>query len=209
MGERGRELVTLLLGDITVFILALLLTLTVRYATIPNQEVLEMHLGPFLLLAFIWVGVFYIAGLYDKHTTLFKSLLFTRILHTQLVNILLGALVFWLVPLGIAPKTNLVIYLLVSIALVTWWRIRIYPLLSPKLKNKALLIADGEEAQELYKEVNENNRYSYYFVKKITSAEIRSDDLRILVTENNIDIIVADTRSIQDEQILSESIDFL
>ena len=120
MGERTRELLVLVSGDIAVFMVSLWLTLYVRYLSIPSWELLGAHFGPFVLLSSLWLLVFYMAGLYDKHTVFLKSLLFSRILNTQVVNILVAALIFLIVPFGIAPKTNLIIYLGVSIALITW-----------------------------------------------------------------------------------------
>ncbi len=144
MGERSRELLILILGDVLCFSLALYLTLTVRYFALPSSELLHAHAGPFLLLSGVWLFIFYIAGLYDKHTVFLKKMLFSRILNTQVVNILVAALLFVIVPFGIAPKTNLVIYLFVSIVLMTLWRLTLFNYFSPKQRHRAILIADGE-----------------------------------------------------------------
>jgi hypothetical protein len=80
MGERTRELALLILGDVGFIIVALWLTLLVRYVSIPSWELFAEHLGPFLILSTVWLFIFYIGGLYDKHTVFLKSLLFTRIL---------------------------------------------------------------------------------------------------------------------------------
>jgi FlaA1/EpsC-like NDP-sugar epimerase len=111
MGERARELAVLLLGDAFFFIAALWITLAVRYLAWPSASLLESHVVPFLLLTFAWVLIFFIAGLYDKHTTFIKTRLVSRIINTQVVNMLLAALMFLIIPFGIAPKTNLVLYL--------------------------------------------------------------------------------------------------
>ena len=66
MGERTRELTVLIFGDVGVFILSLWLTLLLRYLTIPSFELFSAHLGPFIILAFVCLFVFYIAGFYDK-----------------------------------------------------------------------------------------------------------------------------------------------
>jgi len=119
MGERSRELLILVLGDVAIFVVTLWLTLLVRYLKIPSSELLSAHLGPFLLLSGVWLFIFYIAGLYDKHTVFLKNLLFSRIINTQFVNILIAALIFLIVPFDIAPKTNLIIYLVISVGLIT------------------------------------------------------------------------------------------
>ena len=207
MGERTRELLILITGDIIFFILSLWLTLTVRYFSIPEQALLEAHLGPFLILTGVWLFIFYIAGLYDKHTVFLKSLLFSRILNTQVVNILVAALLFTIIPFGIAPKTNLVIYLVVSIILITIWRLKLFNYFSPKQKHKAILIADGEEAVELVDEINNNDRYNYTFVRIIDSETARTtpdfqEKLLSLIKREHIQIIVANPHSPHIEEVL-------
>lgn len=196
MGERTRELALLILGDIILFIVALWLTLFVRYLGIPSSELFSAHLGPFLILSTVWIFIFYIAGLYDKHTLFLKSLLFTRILNTIVVNGLVAALLFFIIPFGIAPKTNLVIYLIISVLLFTWWRMYAYRFIAPKVEHRAILLADGPEAIELVDEINNNDRYSYSFVRIIdeaTAAKTPDFEKKLLelIDREHIQIIVA------------------
>ncbi len=196
MGERTRELLILIGGDLASFILALWLTLTVRYFALPGSELIESHFGPFLILSGVWLLVFYIGGLYDKHTSFLKSLIFSRILNIQVVNIVIAAFLFMVVPFGITPKTNLVIYLIISVCLITTWRMYLFRYFSPKLQHKAILIADGPEAIELVDEINNNDRYNYTFVRLIDSAVAQNTPefekkLLALIEKENIQIIVA------------------
>lgn len=200
MGERPRELFTLILGDIVVFNVALWLTLFLRYQEIPTVERLDIHFSAFLTFTVVWVVVFFILGLYDKHTNLLKRLLLSRILYAQIINVIVAAVFFFVLPLGIAPKTNLVIYLVVSIALMTSWRLLLVPQLSPKQQHKAILIADGEEAVDLVDEINNNDRYNYYFVRIIDSKTLEKtadfeSKLLALIEREKINLIVADSRS--------------
>lgn len=206
MGERTRELLILVLGDSLCFLVSLWLTLLVRYADVPGLGLLEAHLGPFVLLTGIWVFIFYIAGLYDKHTVFLKSLLFSRILNTQVANILIAALLFLIVPFEITPKTNLAIYLLISIVLITVWRLWLFNFLSPRNRHKAILLADGEEAIELVDEINNNERYNYSFIRLIDNktaetTENFKDKLLGLIEKEDISIIVANPRSPYIEEI--------
>lgn len=196
MGERTRELLLLLAGDIAFFFVALWLTLFVRYLSWPTLSLWEMHFWPFVLLSSVWLFIFYLAGLYDKQTVFLKSLLFSRILNTQVVNVLVAALLFIIVPFDIAPKTNLIIYLFISIAFIGWWRLRLFNRLSPKHQQKALLLADGAEAIELVDEINNNDRYNYSFVRIIDESTAKETDdfekkLFRLIEKENISIIVA------------------
>jgi len=196
MGERTRELAILILGDVTVFIVALWLTLLFRYLSIPSLALFNEHLGPFLLLSTVWLFIFYIGGLYDKQTVFLKSLLFSRIINTQIANGIIATFIFLIVPFSIAPKTNLVIYLLLSVVLLTWWRLSLFRKIEIKTKNRAILLADGPEAIELVDEINNNDRYSYYFVRIIdeqtaANTEDFENKLLSLIEKEKIDIIVA------------------
>ena len=212
MGERARELLVLVSGDIVVFMVSLWLTLLVRYVAIPSTELLLNHFGPFLLLSSLWLLIFYMAGLYDKHTVFLKSLLFSRILNTQVVNILVASLLFVVIPFSIAPKTNLVIYLLVSVALITWWRMVLFNKISPRTEHKAILIADGAEAIELVDEINNNGRYNYSFVRIIDEATATATPdfdkkLLALIERENITIIVANPNGGYIESVLPKIFD--
>lgn len=212
MGERARELLILVAGDVVIFLVSLWLTLLVRYVELPSEQNITLHFGPFLLLSGVWLFIFYIAGLYDKHTVFLKSLLFSRILNTMVVNILIAALIFIIVPFSIAPKTNLVIYLVISIVLVTLWRLKLFHYFSPKHKHKAILIADGQEAIELVDEINNNDRYNYYFVRLIDEETAAASPdfekkLLALIERENIKIIVANPKGEHTEQVLPKLFD--
>jgi len=212
MGERARELLVLISGDIVFFMVSLWLTLLVRYLSIPSGELLLNHLWPFLLLSSLWLLIFYMAGLYDKHTVFLKSLLFSRIINTQVVNILVASLIFLVVPFSIAPKTNLVIYLLISIGLITWWRMVLFNKISPRTEHKAILIADGPEAIELVDEINNNDRYNYSFVRLVDEATATATPnfdkkLLALIERENISIIVANPNGGYIESVLPKIFD--
>lgn len=196
MGERTRELAVLIIGDVVVFVVALWLTLLIRYVSIPDWELFADHLGPFLILSTVWLLIFYVAGLYDKQTVFLKSQLFKRILNAQVMNAIAATFVFLIIPFGIAPKTNLVIYIMISIGLMTWWRASLYNKIEPKTRHRAILLADGPEAIELVDETNNNDRYNYTFVRLIdkktaTSTENFQSKLLTLIEKENIDIVVA------------------
>ena len=170
---RTRELLTLFLGDLLALIFSLWLTLLIRYGQIPSLHLFESHLVPFSILFLVWLVMFLISGLYDQHTSLFRAKLPDKILKAQVSNIVIAALFFFFVPIfGIAPKTNLVLYLIVSFCLIVFWRLELFPKLAPKKRGEALLITGGLEFRELLKEVSDNPRYPFIF-----SATVKIDKL--------------------------------
>lgn len=165
------EHLILLLGDILVFVLSLWLTLAVRYVEVPGADLFAIHAAPFALLFVLWILVFFLAGLYGKHTRLFRSSLPSLIFSVQLMNTALAGLFFFLVPFfGIAPKTNLLLYLLVSAPLIYAWRVWVFSRLRTARTLKGVLIAAGPEARALADEVARDDRYPFSFAYVIDTA---------------------------------------
>ncbi len=199
MGERSRELFVLVVGDIVIFNLALWLTLLVRYFELPTLERLGDHVPPFLAFSAGWVVVFFIIGLYDKHTNLLKKSLAPKILYAQVINVVVAGVLFFIIPFGITPKTNLIIYLVISTILMALWRLMLVPKLSPKQRHKAILIADGPEAVELADEINNNDRYNYYFSRIIDEATLNNtpdfeQKILALIEKERVELVVVDPR---------------
>lgn len=160
-----RASLLLFIGDIVAFCLALYFTLWLRYASVPDAATLAPHIIPFSLLFVLWALVFYSSGLYSKRLALFPSRLPDALLKTQAANIIFAALFFFLIPsFGIAPKTILALYLVVSLILIALWRLVLYPRMSlSRSRERTVLIASGVEADELFAEVNGNPRYGIEF----------------------------------------------
>jgi exopolysaccharide biosynthesis polyprenyl glycosylphosphotransferase len=198
MSFKGKkEPIILFLGDILVFLASLWLTLWVRYFEFPQGDTWYDHVVPFSFLFVVWVVIFMIAGLYRKHTVLFKRRLPGVILRAQIINILIAATFFFLIPyFGIAPKTNLFIYLVISFLFVVFWRIYIYQFIDSKRKRSGLLIGSGVELVELQSEINENSSYDLFFEETLDLDKLSSDNIvseaEETIKRNNISVIAID-----------------
>ena len=158
----------LLLGDLVSFLVSLWFALLLRNLEIPSTEIFSLHLLPFSLLFAAWVVVFYIAGLYEKHTSILKSKLPSILANTQLVNSAIAIAFFYLIEFfGITPKTILFIYLVVSFILILSWRMYGYFLIGRGRQNAALLIGSGDEMKELFEEINNNPIYNIRFISSV------------------------------------------
>lgn len=205
--QNKKEPIILFLGDIVFFFVALWLTLLIRYAEIPTGDLLESHIIPFSILFLSWVIVFFIAGLYEKHTRILKSRLPSVIFNAQVVNSILAVLFFYFIPyFGITPKTNLFIYLFISFILVLMWRIYAVPFLGFRRKENAILIGSGEEMGDLKEEVNNNERYNLKFISSVDLNEIDSLDFQNEVLNRiyseGVSSIVIDLKNEKVEPIL-------
>ncbi len=173
-----REYVVLLLGDIIVFTLALWITLSLRYLSFPDMELLRQHLVPFSLLFLVWVFVFFIAGLYGRHTRLFRTRLMGTLLYTQAINVIIAAIFFFLIPaFGIAPKTLLLLYLFVSFGLILGWRVYLFPRLRKIRRLKGVLIVAGADGAALSQEVAHDPRFPFAFDYVVDTAVAPSHEV--------------------------------
>jgi exopolysaccharide biosynthesis polyprenyl glycosylphosphotransferase len=154
----------LFLGDIIVFVASLWISLGLRTLSIPVWEAFIQHIIPFSLLFIAWSFIFFLAGLYGKHTRILRAKLPQTIFYTQTLNMMVAAVFFFMIPyFGIAPKTILAIYLIVSSALIFAWRVYIFPYIRPSYRAKVVLIASGSDVDKLVEEVGSDGHYPFIF----------------------------------------------
>lgn len=162
------KIALLAVGDVITLYLTLALIVALRYpATFGKQ--LGDHLTSFTITFVLWIAVFYIAGLYDLRY-LRNNLVFFKTLALALsVNAVLAVLFFYLVPIsGIAPKTNLFLFLTVFIAAELLWR-RLFNRFatSTEPSAKIILVGKGETAKEIFEFVKQNKQLGYEIVSWI------------------------------------------
>lgn len=189
----------LFLGDLAVFVGALFIALALRYGAFPNQDILTEHLRAFAGIFVLWILVFFIAGLYDVQVTVARKRIPVLVLKAQFVNMLLAVLIFFLFPVGITPKITLVLYFIVSIALVTLWRLFVYPLFATRRSIRTLIVGTGSEVERLAEVLNQGPYFGFMEVsifdphlylheKDLEQALIQQVD------ERHVSLIVGDMR---------------
>ena len=161
------------MGDVACFLASLFLSLLIRYGgNLPELS--------FLLLLTTWSVIFsasilsfFVAGLYEKHTLIFEHGLPALLLKAQIGNAIIIVIFFYFAPIfGASPKTTLFIYLVTSSVLVFFWRLYGLKFFRNHNRSKAVLFGDGEEAEELFKEINGNARYPFIFVSKTSPINL-------------------------------------
>ncbi len=201
------QILFIFLGDLVALYLSLWVTLALRYFELPRTELFVLHALPFSYLFVAWVLVFYIANLYEPHTVVFKSRIPAVILNAQTVNSIIAVLFFYTVPaFGIAPKTTLFLYLLVSLILVSVWRVFGVQFLRLRKKEHAVLIGSGAETQELYRAVNASPFYPMEFltwlnIEKLDGIDFKDEVLDRIYGEE-ISLIVVDIKNEKVSHIL-------
>ncbi|PIT90945.1 hypothetical protein COU17_03250 [Candidatus Kaiserbacteria bacterium CG10_big_fil_rev_8_21_14_0_10_49_17] len=192
-----REPYILLLGDLFFLGLSLWITLVVRYGSSLQENIFYDHIVPFSILFGVWVMIFAMAGLYSRQVVMFRKDLAPLILNTQITNIVIAALFFFLIPyFGITPKTNLIIYLIVSFFLVVLWRVYLFPVLGFRRKRNVLVVGGGKDSQDLAAAIHAVPHYPFSVTGFIDLHEVASEKVAEVVLESiakdNVSIIVVD-----------------
>lgn len=192
-----KEAFLLLLGDLFLFLSSIYVVLFLRYFKIPSVDLLTQHLVPFGFLSIIFVIVFLVAGLYEKHTLMLRSRLPNILFNAQVINAFVAVLIFYLVPVfGITPKVNLFAYIVVSSVLILIWRLYGLRLIYLPKKQNAIIIGSGEEIYEIFDEVNNNARYSLKFVSAIDLSKTSEVDFKEEIINRvygeNVNVAVVD-----------------
>ena len=195
---RGNTIL-LLLGDFVTFGSSLVITLLIRYRSIPSDEVVSQHLQPFLLLFCFWILVFLIVGLYDRHIWLARKSIPALVLKVQFFNMLIAALFFFIFPVGIEPKTNLAIYLIISSVLIVLWRLYIHPRITTGKPMRALVIGESEEAVGIARVLAKNPYFQHIKPFLLSRKDIPDfiefkNALTRFLEHGSTDMVVADMR---------------
>lgn len=164
--------IILFLGDILAFVLALWLTLFVRYRQPPSGELFFNHLTPFSFIFLIWLISFVIADLYQRPFSILGQRLSVAILNTQAINSIIALAFFYFIPyFGITPKITLFIDLLFTYILIFVWRRYLANKLIYRRRGRIIFLCQGKEVDEVKKEIISSNLYEV-----IDSDDIRSPE---------------------------------
>ncbi|MEK7170119.1 MAG: exopolysaccharide biosynthesis polyprenyl glycosylphosphotransferase [Patescibacteria group bacterium] len=202
MFSHRAEALLLFLGDLVILYTSLLFTVFVRYGSfgsLPFNRMLELHLPPFSIIFLLWTLVFFIAGLYEKHTLFLQKQLPQLLSRALILNVVIAVLFFYFIPaFKITPRINLFICLFVSsILLFLWRRFRLRSFASAERQN-AVIIGSGEEMGKIVQEINQNPRYRIAFTFAVDALALSKADIpdiiRRLATER-VALIVMDLHS--------------
>lgn len=183
----------LVLGDILALWVSLWLTLNLRYRDSFDDRIWDEHFAPFVVIYALWLIVFYIGGLYDLTIARNTLRFYTGLLRTLVTAGLLSAALFYLIPFfGIAPKTNLVIDLVIFAVLFSLWRNFFnFWIKSARLFNRVLIIGKNRESEELVERLKANPQLGYKIQKFVDLEKISLVfDLTETIVKEKIDTVV-------------------
>ena len=176
----------LLLGDALLLYFSLFLALFLRFFKNFSFSFFVSHLLPFSILYFFWLVILYAFGFYDLYLIKDKISFYSRFLGVILINLVAGVIFFYSITLfGITPKTNLVLVAVIFGILFMVWRNFFYLLFSSYFLNKVAIIGQGEEIENLKKEIRERPYLGY----KLVPVNLK-EELLPQIEKENIDTII-------------------
>jgi lipopolysaccharide/colanic/teichoic acid biosynthesis glycosyltransferase len=201
----------LFLGDVSMAVLALFIALTLRFLDIPSQERLMVHVQIFVPVFVFLLAMYYSFDFYDVSLYHTKLRQISRIINMHLFVALVGLGYFYLFASinELTPKTVLVLYTGIHIGLATLWRVFLVPsLLHSASRAKVILVAEGEEYQELKEVVNKSSFYPFYIADHLSldiahlSPENTLEQLKSVLEENDIEQVFIDIRNEKVNELL-------
>lgn len=147
----------LLIADCCILFGSLYLALALRSGSFPETSPFLSFIPPFTLIILVSISIFYSYGLYDKPSLRLIRELSKRILTSQILAALSAVIIFYTLPsLGIAPKTILLLYVLISSILMSIWRHYAFSIVLRYKKQKSIIIGSGETFKRLVDELSRN-----------------------------------------------------
>ncbi len=151
----SKKTLLLLLGDVLLLYVALFITLFLRHGPVPiGHRIVRLHLTAFTPLFVMWLLAFGASGLYELRSLKRLKVFFYRLLRVMAINIILAVAVFYLLPLTIEPRRNLITIAAITIILVFLWRYIFVHMTASALSSRIVLVGEDKEhlalARHLY-----------------------------------------------------------
>lgn len=189
----------LFIVDCSILFASLYLALSLRYHEALSIDEFLSFVPPFTFVIAVSVAIFYSYGLYDKPTLRLIRELNKRIFTSQILVIVCATILFYLLPiLGIAPKTILLLYVIISALIMSVWRRYAFSLVLHYKKQKGIIIGSGEILKTL---VDELSRNPHIGITLLSVIDVDTYDLQrlpgVLATTRPSSVIV----DMRDERI--------
>lgn len=161
------------LTDIVLFYLSLFITITLRYGSFPSKKLWLIHLWPFAIIYFLWLIIFYIAGLYDIEKFISARDIRNRILKTMTIAGILAIMLFYLVPFfNITPKTNLIVDGIIIFFFIWSWRNILFNSAIKSSKIKIFFFGKNKEIGEFADFINNRPQMGYKTINNMEMADV-------------------------------------
>jgi exopolysaccharide biosynthesis polyprenyl glycosylphosphotransferase len=188
----------LFIVDCSVLFLSLYTALSLRLQNALGVHEFFSFVPPFTLIILVSVAIFYSYGLYDKPTLRLIRELNKRIFASQVLVIISATILFYSLPvLGIAPKTILLLYVLISSILMGIWRRYAFSLVLHYRKQKSIIIGSGEAFHTLVEELTRNPHIGITLLSVIDVDTYDMSKLHTVLATTKPSSIIPDMRDLR------------
>ncbi|MBI5045398.1 MAG: sugar transferase [Candidatus Niyogibacteria bacterium] len=210
--------IILILGDVAILYISLLLALTIRYGGLPTPKIWNAHLIPFAIIFFIWIVIFYIAGLYDPAKFISAKEMQKQIIWAMEFAGIIALAAFYLIPYFlITPKTNLFLDLIITLLLLIIWRRNFLMWLIKARKINILFFGLSKDIAQFISHIAKNPQLGYHIAAIMKLPEenggtydIPSEipafnfdhNLTDLIKNKGVSLIVASSSIKQNQEII-------
>lgn len=167
MWRKQLKIFLLVSSDVIIFVVALGITLVIRYTLIDRDYIvfknsIPLHLIPFSIIFTLWLIVFWVAGLYDLSKLKNEWLFYKNLIITFGINAAIAISFFYFIPYFIiTPKINLFIDLVLTVAILYYWRQYFNKWATQALKIGIVFIGASPEILQLKEFLNNNPQLGY------------------------------------------------
>ena len=162
MDAKTKKLI-LILGDTLILVGALALTLLIRYPQADFAAQMGTHWPRFIFIFIIFISTIYINSLYDLNIHPSSRKFLNKTFNTIIAAGLISVIYFYIsISSEIAPRTNLVIFLSIFLALFYSWRLINGKISRSLAKSGLAIIGDNRASQHLREELIKNMGAGYH-----------------------------------------------
>lgn len=179
--------ILLAIGDVALLYISLVAMVFFAYLEDFNRSVFLDHFYPFNFLHIIWLLAFYVLGFYELNIFNNKPTFYSRFFGGILISLITGMIFFYIIPSGVAPKTNLLVDLFIFIILALFWRSIFHSIFSSYFQNKIVVIGSNPQSQKFAESIKENPQFGY---KLSAVIPIDSKDIGAQIENKKIDTLV-------------------
>ena len=189
----------LFIGDIVSFTAGFLLFVLAVFRPSGFSFGVASHILPLSILVVIWLGILFIFNFYDTRASKPNILFLRNFGIAALVMLAVGFIFFYIDPTTkVTPKTNLVVFELISLVLVLGWR-RVFYLATSQLVHMRLAIVCADERYKtLLDEITNNPQLG------LACVGVFQNIRGFFVSNSSVDLLVVHKTAIEETEVLEK-----
>ena len=165
----------LMIGDMLAIWVSFFAMLAIRFGMPIPEDILGEHLGSIIILFVLWMIIFYIFNLYELSLIKVTIQSLRNIILALMLSFVVGVILFYLAPLSVTPKTNLVIAIFFFGFLVILWRRLFIEIFAKNFKINIVFLGSHNQTSNLEREILNHPYLGYRIIKSVENLDELKD----------------------------------